>query len=440
MTMAHDVLPGAAGGDRLYAVELLRTPAAHRHIVRWLLAVCGVLSLALFLPWQQNVQGTGTVSAFSPADRPQTANAVIGGRIEQWHVVEGQAVRKGDPLLRLSEVKDAYLDTNTVDRYRDQLAATRGSIAAKEEKVAALTAQIAALEEGLRLSLEKARNTVTQYEAAVAAAVTDSSIAAVQLARQEALFRDGLKAQADVEAARLRAQRADAALVEQRNELLNARIELSSLQADYADKLSKARADRAATEAEVAEGRAEVAKLRNDVANLDIRSGFYVVRAPQDGIVVRALNAGVGEIVKEGDAVVTVAPADPGVAVQLFVRPMDVPLLAPGKKVRLQFDGWPALQFSGWPSVSVGTFGGEIKVVDQVDAGDGTYRVLVVPDSTDEPWPEQLRMGSGVYGWAMLETVPLWFEVWRQLNGFPPTVPKPEGKAGPNGATKAMAR
>jgi hypothetical protein len=180
----------------------------------------------------------------------------------------------------------------------------------------------------------------------------------------------------------------------------------------------------------VAEGRAEVAKLRNAYENLRVRSGFYEVRAPQDGYVVQALRAGVGEQVKEGEPIVTIQPAAPRQAVALYVRAVDVPLLAPGRRVRLQFDGWPALQFSGWPSVSVGTFGGVISVVDRVGQPDGRFRVLVTPDPADDPWPQQLRLGSGAFGWAMLDEVRLGFEIWRRLNAFPPAVTPPaEGPA-----------
>jgi hypothetical protein len=108
--------------------------------------------------------------------------------------------------------------------------------------------------------------------------------------------------------------------------------------------------------------------------------------------------------------------------VELSVSATDVPLLTAGRKVRLEFDGWPALQVSGWPSVSVGTFGGIIAVVDVVDDGKGKYRILVKPDPDDDPWPAKLRMGSGVYGWAMLDEVPIWYEIWRQFNGFPPSL------------------
>ena len=56
--------------------------------------------------------------------------------------------------------------------------------------------------------------------------------------------------------------------------------------------------------------------------------------------------------------------------------------------------------------------------------------MLVTPDTADEPWPPQVRLGSGVHGWAMLDTVPLWFELWRQLNGFPPSIRQEDAAPG----------
>src|SRR5690606_6204584 len=141
-----------------------------------------------------------------------------------------------------------------------------------------------------------------------------------------------------------------------------------------------------ATRAEVGDTRAEVAKLQNTAGNVRERQELFEIRAPRDGWVVRALRAGVGEVIKEGEAIVTVRPANAPLAVALEVKAMDVPLLRAGRKVRLQFDGWPALQFAGWPSVAVGTFGGIVQVIDQVDSPGGTYRVLIVPDPADDPW------------------------------------------------------
>ena len=167
-----------------------------------------------------------------------------------------------------------------------------------------------------------------------------------------------------------------------------------------------------------------LAQLRNEYTNIQIRNQQYYMIAPQDGFVVRALRTGIGETISAGEGVVTVMPRDPDMAVALYVRPMDVPLLSIGRKVRLEFDGWPALQFSGWPSVAVGTFGGVIQVIDYVETPtrDGRYRILVVPDAQDTDWPKQLRLGSEVQGFALLDEVMIWYELWRLYNGFPPSL------------------
>ncbi len=408
----------------LHSSRLLYETQSYAAVSRWILGIFVASILAVFLPWQQSVQGTGIVSALSPSDRPQDLPSRIDGRIERWFVTEGQFVTRGTPIVQISEIADAYLDPALVERTAEQLEAKRASNREKQAKATSLAQQIDALEDVLRLRLEQARNRVTQLNAAVVQTTLEDSIASDQFARRDSLYRSplGLVSLNDLQAARMRSQAANAALVQRRNELLNAEIELRSLEADYREKIEKARSERSGTLAEVAEGDSEIARLRNRVASLEVRQSYYRIEAPQDGYVVRAMRQGVGELVKAGEPIVTVQPATPRQAVEMYVRAMDVPLLEPGRKVRLQFDGWPALQFSGWPSVAVGTFGGEVAVIDQVASVDGRFRVLVVPDPGDEPWPAQLRVGSGVYGWALLDTVRVWFEIWRQLNGFPPAL------------------
>ena len=185
------------------------------------------------------------------------------------------------------------------------------------------------------------------------------------------------------------------------------------------------------TQANVAESEGGLAKLKNEYANMQIRADQYHIVAPQSGFVVKAMKAGIGETIKGGEGVVTIMPSSNDVAVAMYVKPRDVPLLSKGRKVRIEFDGWPALQFSGWPSVSVGTFGGIIKVIDFVETKNkmGKYRILVQPDPDEEPWPRTVRLGSGAKGFALLEEVPVWYEIWRLYNGFPPrlkTVPNEE--------------
>ena len=422
----------------LNTARLLQAQSSYRGVLTWLGGIGVVLLLVLFLPWQQNVQGKGKVSALSPQDRLQLLTSRIDGRIEKWLVPEGAFVKAGTPIIEISEIKDEYMDPRLGERTGEQLSAKENANRGKLGKAEALSRQIDALERSLTFKNQQARNKVTLYSAAVEQAVLEDSLARDQYRRREALYTSplGLTSLNDLQAARMRQQSAAAKLVEKRNELLNATVDLEGIEAEYDEKIEKARGDRLATLADVDEGRGEVSKLRNKLASLDVRRSYYRIDAPQDGYLVKAVKQGVGEVVKAGEAVATVQPVAKRRAVELSVRPMDVPLLQRGSKVRLIFDGWPALQFSGWPSVSVGTFGGQVAVIDQVASADGSFRVLVTPDSTDEAWPAQLRLGSGVYGWAALQNVRVWFEIWRQLNGFPPSIKPTDDAAAASGARK----
>ncbi|SNC65715.1 Multidrug resistance efflux pump [Hymenobacter gelipurpurascens] len=433
----------------------VQTPRNGRVLARWLGGIGLAVLLAGFLPWTQNIRSNGQLTTLRPQDRPQTVPSTIAGRIASWRVREGQRVKQGDTLVVITEIKEKYFDPELLARTREQLAAKISALEENRGKTVALGSQQTALRAGLSVSLDKARNKVTQTrlkvnsdEAELRAANNDFDIARQQLARQEELYKQGLKSLTELEQRRLKFQESTAKrqavenkLGASRQELTNAQLELSSLQADYQDKLSKSESERRSAVAYQFDSEGQISKLRNELANLSIRSGYYHIQAPQDGYVVRALKQGIGEIVKEGEAILTVMPIAPALSAELYVRPMDIPLLSVGRKVRLQFDGWPALVFTGWPGTSFGTFGGRVAVIDNIDS-QGQYRILVTPDPDLEPWPEPLRVGSGVYGWALLDDVPIWYELWRQLNGFPPDfvgAPSDKAKSGLAGKKEAKA-
>lgn len=432
---------------RFRSFARVQTPSTGRTLARWAAALGLLALLAGFLPWTQNIRSSGTLTTLRPQDRPQTVPSTIAGRIERWRVREGQRVRKGDTLVDIAEVKEKYFDPQLVQRTREQLEAKIASLSENKAKNAALTDQQVALRAGLQVSLSKARNYVEQSrlkvnsdEADLVAVRNDYTIAQRQQQRQEELYRQGLKSLTELEQRRLKFQEATAKLQSAENKLAasrqalrNAQLELASLSAEYQDKLAKSESDRRSVTTYQFDTEGQIAKMRNELANLSIRAGYYQITAPQDGYVVRALKEGLGEIVKEGEPIVTVMPDAPALAAELYVQPMDIPLLRVGRKVRLQFDGWPALVFSGWPGTSFGTFGGVVAVIDNIDS-QGQYRILVTPDPEHEPWPKLLRVGSGVYGWALLDDVPIWYELWRQVNGFPPDfVGAPTGKDGKEG-------
>ncbi len=422
--------------ERYYTFKLINLPRSSSVLAYWVggLFIAGIL--AMFLPWQQNIRAKGKVTAFKPEQRPQTVNSTIDGMIAQWYVQEGEFVNKGDTILRLTEIKDKYFDPRTVERLGEQAKAKALSVNAMQDKAAALRAQLEAIEREYAFSLQKARNKLQQAgfkvsidSADYVAAKVNDDIAREQYQRFVVLYEKGLVSQTQLESREQKLQETRAKLVSAKNkwdyalnELANARVELAAVDAEYTGKLAKTRSELSETQYKIADAIASLAKTESEATSVAVRAEYYIVRAPQSGLVVKALKAGVGEIVKQGEAIVTIMPEDHEPAVELYVRAADVPLLSTGRHVRLEFDGWPALQFSGWPSVAVGTFGGQIAVVDFINTAEGEYRVLVIQDPKDEKWPEQLRVGSGVVGWAMLDEVPIWFEIWRQLNAFPPSL------------------
>ncbi len=172
----------------------------------------------------------------------------------------------------------------------------------------------------------------------------------------------------------------------------------------------------------------EEANSSAELARMDVRLARQMtqsIRAPVSGTILRVVPGQGAQIVKQGQPLAVIVPDTKSQAVEIWLSGNDIPLVAEGDKVRLQFEGWPAIQFSGWPSVAVGTFGGEVSLVDAVDNGEGRFRILISP-SRGEAWPETryLRQGVRAQGWVLLSQVPLGFELWRRFNGFPPAIAK----------------
>ena len=414
--------------EDLETLKVLQTPKASKLLAKWVVGILVLLFLIMFLPWQQNIRGNGMITALNPKNRPQNIETIIAGRIEDWRISEGQYVTKGDTIMIISEVKEKFFDPEQLNRLANQVEAKSSSIAAKYRTVVALENQIQAQRDVLKFKLNQYNNKIRQFEFKVLNDSINYEIAKGQFSRFNVLYDSGNISLNKFQEYELKLIETETKYLNTRNDLAIAVVELSTVEAETMEKISKAESELEKIKSELYDAEGSLEKLKVEYQNLSIRNEQYTIVAPQDGYVVKALQAGIGETIKEGEPVVTVMPERPDKAVELYVKAMDVPLLEPGREVRLEFDGWPALQFAGWPNVAVGTFGGRIEVIDYVDSQNGEYRLLVTPDPNQEPWPEQLRMGSGVYGWAMLDEVPIWYEIWRQLNGFPPSLREEPGK------------
>lgn len=421
--------------DNFQSFQKTSLSGSHRMFQRWLVAALIAFLILMFLPWTQNVQAGGKVTTLRPAQRPQVVTSAIGGMIDTWYVQEGQRVKRGDTIVHVSEVKTDYFDPNLVQRSLSQVTAKEGAIVAYGAKAQALSDQIEALHLEWTNKREQLQNKIAQMgfkisadSAALVQSELDADIARRQLSRIEELHQNGIKSLTELEQKRLKVQETEAKtignrnkLADSRNELLNARLALSTAEYEYRQKVAKTESDRFATISSRNEAEAEADKLRIQTANYSQRSNLYYITAPQDGYVTQVIKAGIGEIVKEGDPILTIMPAEYELAVELYIKPMDLPLITIGQEVRFIFDGWPAFVFSGWPGQSFGTFQGAVVAIDNTISANGAYRILVAPiDTSTTPWPVALRPGSGAKGIALLQNVPLWYEIWRKLNGFPP--------------------
>ena len=416
----------------------------HYKILNRIIGVVSIIALiAMFLPWTQNISGSGAVTTLKPDQRPQEIQTAIAGRIEKWYVQEGDLVQKNDTILFISEIKEDYMDPNLVQNTKNQMDAKKMAVDAYGGKVATLDVQITSINNEKKIKLQQAQNKIRQAILKIksdsmdlVAAQTQVKIAKTQFNRSLQLNREGLKPLTDIEEKRLKLQEVEAKIITQenkflvsKNELINSQVETNRITAEYAEKEAKIRSDQFSAKSDGFDSEAQMNKLQNQVANYSIRNSMYFIKAPQTGYVNRAIQSGIGETIKEGTAIVTIMPTKYDIAVETFVSPTDLPLITKGAKVRVWFDGWPTIVFSGWPDMSYGTFGGRIVAIEKYISENGKYRVLIAPDNAEQKWPKQLSIGAGAQTLALLKNVPIWFEVWRTLNGFPPNYYKPATKS-----------
>lgn len=431
--------------------------------------------LALLAPWQQSLPGHGDVLAYAPTERQQSIEAPIKGRIVRWgdgiienaHVVEGQTIaemRDLDPMLIGRLEAQLTATRQQVEAARAQLAANERNQEANQAIVSSYAVQITAYAEVKRQIMAAAEAFINNARQKVVAEIQhlaeqEAAFAQVEAdyKRQEQLYEEKIASQLKFQEAErkykeglAKVAKAKAYVQAAKEELTgkerdrDAKVQKAQVDIDYATAIhGKAKGDVAKAESEVAKARADLNKTEKELADMEIkvaRQKSQTIVSPMDGFIVQITPNQGGRMLKEGDLLCVIVPDTQDRAVQLWLSGNDAPLVEPGRHVRLQFEGWPAVQVAGWPSMAVGTFSGKVISVDSTDNDKGQFRILVGPDDEESNWPGSewpearfLRQGVRANGWVVLERVPLWFEVWRRMNAFPPVVTfekdkKKEGK------------
>ncbi|MGB0679660.1 MAG: HlyD family secretion protein, partial [Polyangiales bacterium] len=347
-----------------------------------IIAMAAALAALVWVPWQQSIRGAGKVIAYAPVERQQFVQAPLEGRVTTWYVREGQAVKAGTVIAAMSDNDPDILAR--IERERDaaanQVQAAILSIMALEGRIAAMQVSRSAAVEAARGKRSKSKEMVRSAARKLDAAKAKYETAKVNLARQQRLHVQGLVSTRTLELAQLSFDTAKADVAREEADLAASEREVEANDADLrrvgSGELASIEAAKSSLQAlysTKAKAEAELAKVEVRLA----RQRSMRIEAPRDGTVMRLVARPGGEILKAGDPIAVFVPETSSRAVEVWVDGNDAPLITPGRHVRLQFEGWPAVQFVGWPSVAVGTFPGKVAFVDATDDGQGRFRVVV---------------------------------------------------------------
>ena len=426
-----------ATSAKLQAWELVKVPEYLRRYGRIAIKLLLFFFLIIaFIPWTQTITATGQLSAYSPYERPQDIEAQITGRIKKWHVYEGVRVKQGELILELDDVDPNFMAPELLSLLEQSKVALEQNRKAALERADQLDKRIKEMENLVKAAVPSAdarvresSNRIRAAEQRILAAKVAVDTAELNVDRHRQLASQGLVSQRELElaiqaaiASKADLQAAEAMLSEAQQAMKALSFGREQINADVVQRLLEAEANRAGAIADAARAADQLATLELRLSNATQRRVASRIVAPIDGTVVRMAQVGIGETVKQGDKLVRISPLSADKAAEMVADGLDAPLLNVGRKVRLLFYGIPAIPLPAWPELMAGTYSGIIKVVDQVDDGKGNYRFWVVPDPEDRPWPEQahVRQGTKVMGWVILNRVPLWYELWRRFNLFPP--------------------
>lgn len=404
------------------------------NVAKWFLFTFLAFVFIMFLPWTQNIKTQGNVNTLFQEQRPQKLNSPIPGRIIKWYVKNGDVVKKGDTILQISEIKDDYLDPLLVERTQEQVQAKKGvreyynaKISTTENQIAAITAAKDLKLNQIKIKIAQLQNKLKAEQAELTAVNNELKIAQDQLNRQNKMYEEGLVSLTQLQQRNVSYQNALAKktsaenkLAQTQQEIAAQNIEQNAVIQEYTEKISKTEGDRFQSMGQVAGSTGDIAKLENQVATYKVRKGLYYILATQDGQITQLTKAGIGEIVKDAETIGIIVPKNIDYIAEIYVKPVDLPLIRENQKVMLTFDGFPAIVFSGWPNSSYGTFSGKIIAIENSISENGLFKAIVAEDKTQKRWPPNMKIGTGASGIAILNDVPIWYEIWRNINGFPP--------------------
>ncbi len=386
----------------------------------------------LFLPWQQTVKGTGQVIAYNPTEREYFIQAPISGFIKQFYVSEDQFVKKGQKLFSMTDLDKKYLENlkQIKENIQKQKETTKEEINVLKEKLENL---YKSKEAGLNIYQRKINQTKDKIQSLnlkIVSLTKNYQITKSNYQRIKQLYESGLSSKRDLELAENKYTKAKVDLEKAKLDLKIEKENLHIIQKEQEKFLNDINNKINTVQKQILTAENKISSYNKELQKINIQLGRYktsTVLAEKDGYVVRILKNDKNQYIKQGEKIILFAPKTQKRAILLKVSAFDMPLIKKGLPARIQFYGWPTLHISGWPIIRYGTFGGIIDKVDPIAYEKGFYYAYIVEDP-QEPWPspEVLKSGTQATVWIRLSTVPIWYEIWRKINAFPPKMVNPD--------------
>lgn len=310
-----------------------------------------------------NAQG-----AVIPSSRVQQIQSMEGGILQALKAREGMQVKKGDVLATVQNLQfnaeqgeaqqglwgaqaalvrldaearnatpafPAELEKNAPDLVREQRTLWQTRRQERENTLETLARQLTQRQQ--ELAEARARHQ------AIGESIGPAREA---LAIEEKLAAANAGARADLLAAQQR-------YTSQKGELETTRIAIGRIQAAVAEaqaRLSETRA-RFLTETSKERSEAELraAQLAEQLTGRNDKVARRELRAPMDGVVNRLLITTVGGVVKAGETIMEVVPAEDRLLINARVKPSDIAFLKPGQEARIRISAYDSSIFGTLP-------------------------------------------------------------------------------------------
>lgn len=353
----------AEWGDATDALVLQNARGARTLVWLSLLAVATLLVWAYFAKIDEVVRGNGKVV---PSQQVQIIQSMDGGVVQEILVRPGMSVEEGDVLLRIDPTRySSSLGENRAELLGLEAKAARlAALASGEpfqapEKVleeaphivemerriwetrqAELEAIIRQAEDQLKQREEELRETEANRDQAS----TSCGLTSRELQVTRPLLKSGAVSEVDIlrlqrdvarycgeaKAAEAQIDRLRSAIEEARNKRVEAELNVRNEAA-----------------AQLADTRTRLATLRATQVALADRVKLSEIRSPVRGTVNTLKTNTVGGVVRPGDEILEIVPADDTLLLETRISPRDIAFLHPGQEAEVKFTAYDFTVYGG---------------------------------------------------------------------------------------------